>query len=41
MPAINLRKALYDELIMLGLKPTEVVNERIEKYIEEVKKTEN
>lgn len=37
MPAINLRKKFYDRLIVLGKVPTEVINELVEKYLEEIR----
>ncbi len=35
MPAINLRKKLYDELVRRGKDPIEVVNGLVEKYLYE------
>jgi len=36
MPALNLKKALYDELIRRGEEPTKFVNELVEKRLKEV-----
>ena len=35
MPALNLKKELYDELIRRGIDPTTFVNEIVEKHIKE------
>lgn len=38
MPALNLRKALYDEIIRKGEDPTKLLNELVEKHLKEVRK---
>ena len=38
--ALNLKKSLYDELIRLEIEPAKIVNDLVEKYIKELKKTE-
>jgi len=38
MPAINLRKKLYDELVRRGKDPIKVANDLVERYLEEKKK---
>ena len=38
MPALNLKKAFYDELIRLGKDPTKFVNELVSKKLNEMKK---
>ena len=37
MPAINLRKKLYDELVRRGKDPIKVANDLVEMYLEENK----
>ena len=37
MPAVNLKKVLYDELIRMGKNPTKFVNELVQKKIEKIK----
>lgn len=38
MPALNLKKELYDELIRRGIDPTKFVNEIVEKHIKDEEK---
>lgn len=38
MPALNLRKVLYDELIRLGINPTKFVNDLVEEKLKELSK---
>lgn len=35
MPSINLRRALYDEVVRQGEDPAEVANETVAKYLQE------
>ena len=37
MPALNLKKVLYDELIRRGIDPTKFMNELVEKKLREMK----
>lgn len=37
MPALNLKKELYDELIRRGIDPTKFMNELVEKKLREIK----
>ena len=37
MPMVYIKKGLYDELAFHGLDPAKVVNELLEKYVEEIR----
>lgn len=37
MANIYLKKSLYDELIRLGITPSDLINELVKKHLEEIK----
>ena len=41
MPAINIRKRLYDHIVRLGKDPTEFVNNIVEKELQILEKKQN